>query len=379
MTGPLLRNVGRYDVTFDRGEGIWLYDTDGKRYMDMLAGIAVCALGHSHPALVDTLQRQAARLWHVSNLFYTKEIVEAGEALVDKLGPGRVFFCNSGTEANEAAIKLARKRAWRTGEPERVEIVAVEGSFHGRTMGSLAATVQPAKWEGFAPLPGGFTSVAFNDVDALDGAVGERTAAVIVEPVQGEGGVRPLTQEFMRAARALTAERGALLLCDEIQTGLGRTGTWWGYEPYEVAPDVVTLAKALGGGFPVGATWVAEAYADALQPSDHSTTQGGGPLACAVVKTMLDTIEKEGLVQNAADVGAWIRGQFDDVRGAGLLLAVELGRPIANQVVRAALDRGLIVNDVTPSAIRLAPPLTIAQDEAGQGVALLKAAIEDVG
>jgi predicted acetylornithine/succinylornithine family transaminase len=383
MSGTLALNAARYPITFARGEGAWLYDTEGKRYLDFLGGIAVCALGHGHAGLTSALMDQAPRLLHVSNLFYTLEISAAADALVARLGDGRVYFCNSGTEANEAAIKAARKHAWRSGQQERNEIVAIEGSFHGRTYGSLAATMQPAKWEGFGPMPQGFVSVPLNDVAALEAAVTERTAAILLEPIQGEGGIRPLTQEFAQTARRLCDERGALLICDEIQTGVARTGRWWGYEHLDIAPDVVTLAKALGGGFPVGATWLSARCDDALQPSDHATTQGGGPLACAAVLAVLEAVDREGLVDNAAKMGEWIGDQIADigteVRGRGLLIGLELGRDKAAAVVEAGLKHGIIVNAVTPSTVRLAPPLTIGPAEADEGVRLLRQAVEEAG
>jgi predicted acetylornithine/succinylornithine family transaminase len=362
----LLGNVKRYDVTFERGEGVWLIDTNGERYLDFLGGVAVCALGHAHPALTKALVEQTSRLLHVSNLFYTPEIVDAAAALTAKLGPGRVYFCNSGTEANEAAIKAVRKHAWRRGEKGRHEIVAMEKSFHGRTYGALAATMQPAKWEGFDPMPQGFVSVPMNDIDALDEVVSERTAAVLIESIQGEGGIRPMTPEFAQAVRRITSERGAALVADEIQTGIGRTGRWFGYEHLGISPDVVTLAKALGAGFPVGATWFSEAFADALQPGDHSTTQGGGPLACAAVLATLRTIEEDGLIANAAEMGKrlaeGLRPFGAEVRGAGLLLGLDLGEPRAGEVVRNALEQKLVVNDVTPSTVRFAPPLIVTAD-----------------
>jgi len=383
MTDSLAKNAARYPVTFARGEGVWLYDTDGKKYMDFLGGIAVCALGHAHPALTAALIDQSTKLLHVSNLFYTPEIVAAADALVDRLGgSGRVYFCNSGTEANEAAIKAARKFAWRNGDTERNEIVALEGSFHGRTYGSLAATIQPAKWEGFGPMPGGFVPVPLNDTGALQKAITAKTAGVIIEPIQGEGGIRPLTKEFAQMARRLCDVHGALLICDEIQTGIGRTGSWWGHDHLGFTPDIVTMAKALGGGFPVGATWLSAKCGDALQPSDHATTQGGGPLACAAVLATLEAIESEGLIANAAKLGDWIAGEFADlgaeVRGKGLLIGLDLGRDDAAKVVEAALGKGLIVNNVTASTVRLAPPLNITAQEAEQGIALLREAIKEV-
>lgn len=378
----LLGNVTRYPVSFERGEGSWLYDTDGKAYLDFLGGVAVCALGHNHPALTTAIQEQAAQLLHVSNLFYTPPIERAADALIDNLGPGRIYFCNSGTEANEAAIKAVRKQAWRAGERDRYEIVALDGSFHGRTLGALAATMQPAKQEGFGPLLEGFVSVPLNDVEALDAAVTDRTAAVFFEPIQGEAGIRPVTEEFAHAARRLTTDRGSALVCDDIQTGVGRTGRWWGYEHLGITPDVVTLAKGLGGGFPVGAMWTSPGYAGSLRPSDHSTTQGGGPLACAAVLAVLDTIEREGLLDNASKIGEWIAGEIaglgTEVRGKGLLLALELGEAVSADVVSKALELGLVVNNVTASAVRLAPPLNITPEDAEEGVRRLKEAVEEV-
>ncbi len=379
----LLGNVKRHEIVFERGEGVWLYDDAGRRYLDMLAGVAVNILGHAHPDLTRTLREQAERLLHVSNLFRTPQAERAGEAIVERLGPGMVYFANSGTEANEAAIKLVRKHAWRAGEPGRVEIVALEASFHGRTFGSLAATMQPKKWEGFQPLPGGFRGIPVGDLAALDAAVGSRTAAVFIEPIQGEGGIRPLDPGYARAVREVCTERGALLVCDEIQTGVARTGRWWGFEHLDIRPDVVTLAKGLSGGVPAGAMWVDDRYAQALQAGDHSTTVGGGPLAGAAICTVLDVVDRDGLVDHARELGARIRTELEglgtEVRGWGLLLAVDLGRPVAGAVVAAALARGLIVNDVTPSAIRVAPPLVITEQEAMDGIGLLRESIEAVG
>ncbi|MEX2393050.1 MAG: acetylornithine/succinylornithine family transaminase [Actinomycetota bacterium] len=378
----LLNNVGRYDVSFVRGEGLSLFDTDGVEYLDFLGGVAVCALGHSHPALTTAISTQAAKLLHVSNLFHTPQIDALASEQVSKLGPGKVYLANSGTEANEAAIKGARKHAWRKGETSRNEIIALDGSFHGRTYGALAATIQPKKWEGFDPMPAGFLSVPLNDVGAFDAAVNERTAAVMIEPIQGEGGIRPLTLSFAEAARRLTTERGALLICDEIQTGVGRTGRWWGYEHLGITPDIVTLAKGLGGGFPVGATWFSGATSTALQPGDHSTTQGGNPLACAAALAVLETIETDGLLANCVEMGKKLVERVAplgvEVRGEGLLLGLELGSPIANDVVKAALKQRLIVNDVTPTTIRLAPALIVTEDQIDDAVARLKTAIEAV-
>ena len=375
---PLLGNVTRYDVSFTHGEGVWLYDTNGDAYLDFLGGVAVSALGHAHPVLTDALRQQASKLLHVSNLFYTPQIIEATDALVAKLSSGHVYWCNSGTEANEAAIKAVRKHAWRNDDQERIGIVALEGSFHGRTLGSLAATMQPAKQQGYGPLLEGFIAVPVNDVAALEAAVSDETAAIFIEPIQGEGGIRPLTTEFAQAARRLATERRALLVSDEIQTGVGRTGRWWGYEHLGIEPDVVTLAKGLGGGFPVGAMWLREELGGALQPGDHSTTQGGGPLACAAALATLRTIEADGLVERADSVGKWIASEISslgEVRGAGLLIGLDLGEPRAGAVVKAALAERLIVNDVTPTTVRIAPPLVISDAEAEEGVKRLRTAL----
>jgi len=372
----------RHDVTFTHGEGVWLYDANGKAYLDFMAGIAVNLLGHAHPALVEAIAEQAGKVLHTTNLFWTEPVIAAAEAIVSHLPGGRVFFCNSGTEANEAAIKFVRKHAWRKGEAERREIVAVEGSFHGRTLGSLSLTIQPKKWEGFAPLPGDVVPVPFDDVAALEAAVSDKTAAVFIEPIQGESGIRPMSEDFVHAVRKLTSDRGALFVADEVQTGMGRTGSWWGFEHYGVTPDVVTLAKGLAGGVPMGALWAAEAYVNAFQPSDHATTQGGNPLACAACATVFATIEREGLVENAKVVGGELRGALEgfgyEVRGRGLLLAVELGREVSSAVVRAGLTHGLIVNDVNPTSVRFAPPLIAKPEDAQEAASRFHAAVKDV-
>lgn len=372
----------RHPVTFTHGEGAWLYDAEGKAYLDFMAGIAVNLLGHAHPALVDAITEQAGKVIHTTSLFWHEPAVAAAEAIVSHLPGGRVFFCNSGTEANEAAIKFVRKRAWRNGELDRREIVAVEGSFHGRTLGSLSLTIQPKKWEGFAPLPGDVVTVPFDDVDALDEAITDKTAAVFIEPIQGEIGIRPMSEAFLKAARELTSQRGALLVADEVQTGMGRTGSWWGLDHYGVRADVVTLAKGLAGGVPMGALWAAEEFAAAFQPSDHGTTQGGNPLACAACAAVFTTIEKEDLVNNARDTGTALTAALEAngyaVRGRGLLLAVELGQEISSKVVAAALHGGLIVNDVNPTSIRFAPPLIVTADEAREAAARFHTAVQAV-
>jgi predicted acetylornithine/succinylornithine family transaminase len=364
-------------VTFVRGEGTYLYDADGKRYLDFLSGLAVTSLGHSHPAVADAVAAQARTLLHVSNLYGTTVGPEVAASL-DRLiaaGAGRVFFCNSGAEANECAIKLARK--W--GGHGRYAVVSAYGSFHGRTLATLHATGQPQKHETFQPLPEGFRHVAWGDVDALAAALDPSVvAAVLLEPVQGEGGVNPATPEYFQAVRRLTAERGVLLMVDEVQTGLGRTGKWFGFQHFGVEPDVVTMAKALGNGVPIGACWARADVADAFQPGDHATTFGGQPLATAAARAVLRVMEEQDIPGRAERAGKRLADALvalpgiATVRGLGLLLAAELATPgTAKAVAADALEAGLVVNPVTDSALRLAPPLTVSDDEIDAAVAIV--------
>ncbi|MGH7685166.1 MAG: aspartate aminotransferase family protein, partial [Vulcanimicrobiaceae bacterium] len=299
----LLQNYTRANINFIRGEGVWLIDDGGERYLDLVAGIAVCALGHAHPAIVGAIAAQAATLVHCSNLYHHEPAGELATKLAELSGYERVFFCNSGTEANEAAIKLARKRAFRLGQKDRNVIVACRNSFHGRTMGALAATDNQKYHEGFEPLPGGFTFTPLNDVAALETAIDEHTAAFIVEPVQGESGVFPATLEFLQAARQITTQRGALLIFDEIQTGMGRTGKLFAYQRLGVRPDVVTLAKALANGLPIGAILVDSEAVTALQPGDHGTTFGGSPVPCAAALAHLNLRDRMDLDKHVNAMG----------------------------------------------------------------------------
>jgi len=334
-------------VAFVRGEGALLWDTEGKQYLDFLAGIAVMSVGHSHPKVVEAIREQAGTLTHVSNLFYTEPQAILAERLHDLLGWGKVFFSNSGAEANECALKLARRWARARGAADRSGVVVALGSFHGRTFTTLAATGQPHKHEPFAPLPAWFTYVSLNDEEALDQAVGDDTTAVMLEVVQGEGGVRLATPEYLQAARKFCEERSAALIFDEVQTGLGRTGKWFAFQHYDIAPDIVTLAKALGGGLPIGACIAREDVADAFKPGDHATTFGGGPVPCAAANAVLDVIESEGLVARAAEAGEKLIGRLSaategngavrEIRGLGLLIAIELGGDWAAEIVVKAL------------------------------------------
>jgi predicted acetylornithine/succinylornithine family transaminase len=362
-------------VQFVRGEGCRLWDRDGKEYLDFLAGLAVVGLGHAHPEIADAIATQARTLLHVSNLFGTVPGAEVAITL-DRLlgGGGQVFFSNSGAEANECAIKLARK--W--GGHGRHEVVSAYGSFHGRTLATLAATGQPAKWEPFQPLPEGFRHVAWNDLAALDAAVDASVAAVLLEPVQGEGGVNPATAAYFEGVRRLCDERGVLFVVDEVQTGLGRTGEWFGFQHFGVEPDVVTLAKALGNGMPIGACWARRDVAAVFEPGDHATTYGGQPLAAAAALAVLGVMERDHAPSLAEHAGTSLRRALTElrevveVRGLGLLLAAELAPGIDARAVAAdALDAGLVINAVTASALRFAPPLVVTEAEIDDAVALL--------
>ncbi len=369
-------------VTFVRGEGSYLWDTEGRRYLDFLSGLAVTSLGHAHPAVADAVCGAARTLLHTSNLFRTGPGEEVASTL-DRLlgGGGRVFFANSGAEANECAIKLARKWAGQG----RYVVVSAYGSFHGRTLATLHATGQPAKHEVFQPLPEGFRHVAWQDVDALAKSVTPEVAAVLLEPVQGEGGVWPAGGEYFAEVRRLCDERGLLFMVDEVQSGLGRTGRWWGFEHYGVRPDVVTIAKALGNGVPIGACWARGEVAEAFRPGDHATTFGGQPLAASAAKATLAVMEAEDVPARAEARGAYLRQKLAaipgvaGVRGLGLLLAVELRDGDAGAVAARCLEQGLVLNAVTATALRLEPPLLISEEELDEGVAILTKTLENSG
>ncbi|MDX3455119.1 acetylornithine transaminase [Streptomyces sp. ME02-8801-2C] len=364
--GALMNNYGTPRLPLVRGAGSTVWDADGKAYVDFVGGIAVNALGHAHPAIVEAVSTQIASLGHVSNLFVAEPPVALAEQLLRRFGrDGKVFFCNSGAEANEGAFKIGRL----TG---RKHMVSTEGGFHGRTMGALALTGQPGKREPFVPLPGDVTYVPYGDAQALAAAVTDETALVIIEPVQGENGVVVPPAGYLKAARAITAATGALLVLDEVQTGIGRTGNWFEYQAHDgVLPDVVTLAKGLGGGLPLGATVAFGRAADLLQPGQHGTTFGGNPVACAAGLAVLDTIENEGLLENVKRQSERLRDGIegaghpliDYVRGAGLLLGIVLNEPLAPQVQQAAQDAGFLVNAPAPDVVRLMPPLNIGDAE----------------
>ncbi len=376
----LMDNYGTPRVPLVRGQGCRVWDADGKVYLDFVGGIAVNALGHAHPAVVAAVSRQIARLGHVSNLFIAEPPVALAERLLRLFGrPGRVFFCNSGAEAVEAAFKIGR----RTG---RTHNVATVGGFHGRTMGALALTGQPPKQEPFRPLPADVTHVPYGDADALRAAVTERTAAVFIEPIQGENGVVVPPEGYLAQAREITRAAGALLVLDEIQTGVGRTGHWFAHQAQGVEPDVVTLAKGLGGGLPIGATVAFGPTAELLTPGQHGTTFGGNPVVCAAALAVLDTIESDGLLDRTKRLGERLRDGIEaighplveQVRGAGLLIGIVLTEPLAPQAQQAAQDAGLLVNAAVPGTVRLAPPLVLGDDEVETFLRALPDVLDDV-
>jgi predicted acetylornithine/succinylornithine family transaminase len=369
-------------VEFVRGRGTELWDRDGRRYLDFLCGLAVTSLGHAHPEVADAVATQASTLLHVSNLFGNEHNWQLATALDRLLGGhgGQVFFCNSGAEANECAIKLARK--W--GGRGKHVVVSAYGSFHGRTLATLHATGQPNKHEPFQPLPDGFRHVQWNDLADLERVLDSSVAAVLLEPVQGEGGVHPADTAYFQGVRRLCDERQILFMVDEVQTGLGRTGRWFGHQHFGVLPDVVTMAKALGNGMPIGACWARREVAAAFEPGDHGTTYGGQPLAAAAARKVIEIMERDDLPARAQVQGqrlAAALGQIEgvgQVRGLGLLVAAELEPGLdARTVTAMALSRGLVVNAVTPTAVRLAPPLTVSDAEIDEAVAILSGVLAE--
>ena len=380
---PFMPVFGAPQVMFERGLGTQLWDVNGKRYLDFLCGIAVTSLGHSNPVVAAAISHQANTLLHVSN-FFANPVATQTALMVDKLlsnasgedaGYGQVFFCNSGAEANEAGIKLARKFGGRG----KHVVVSALGSFHGRTLAALAATGQPEKHEPFAPMPEGFRHVVFNDIASLEAALDDSVAAVLLETIQGEGGVVPASVEYLQAARKMCTNRGILLMIDEVQTGFARTGKWFGFEHAEIKPDVVMLAKAMGNGMPIGALWASQKIASVFKPGDHGSTYSGTALATAAARAtmqlMIDMNAPEVVMQKGTDLTAkllTIDGVVN-VRGRGLLLAAELSPELdAKKVAVQLLDKGLVVNGVTSHALRLAPPFTVSSEEIDEAITIMK-------
>jgi predicted acetylornithine/succinylornithine family transaminase len=379
-------NYGPRPVVMDRGEGVYLYDLDGNAYLDFVAGIAVCALGYGHPGLTAALQQQVGKLLHASNMFISEPQAQLQQRLVDRSFADRVYLCNSGTEANEAAFKLARRFQKKVrGQATQTRIIAALKSFHGRTYGSLAATGQPKYWDGFEPMPADFAHVPFNDIDALRAAVDEHTAAVILEPVQGEGGIFPATTDYLVAAREACDRVGAVLIFDEVQCGVGRTGTLWAHEHAGVTPDIMTLAKGIGGGVPLGAMLSTEAVAQGFTKGSHASTYGGNPLAACAGVAVLDAVDNAEFLASVRARGerlmAGLRALqathpiIRDVRGVGLLIGAEVNAEQVELIVAAARAQGLIVNSTGGNTLRFAPPLLVTDAHVDDALARLERAL----
>jgi acetylornithine aminotransferase len=378
----------RFPVVFAKGSGCTLFDDSGKLYTDFLAGIAVCGLGHAHPEIAKAVAEQAATLIHTSNLYYTIPQTELAAWLTDHSFADRVFFANSGAEANEAAIKLARKFFKDKGKPERYRIIAMEKSFHGRTMATLSATGQEKIKKGFSPILEGFDFVPFNDMDALKAAIGPGTAAILMEPIQGEGGIRVPDTDYLPAVRKLCDDAGILLIFDEIQTGMGRTGELFAHTHFQTTPDIMTLAKALGNGLPIGAMLATETAAAAFGPGAHASTFGGTPLVTAAALAVVRILEKEDIVNKCKESGDYFKGQLDalkachdmilDVRGMGLLLGLRL-KTAAAPIVQSCLEKGFLINGVQEKILRFAPPLIISRAEIDALVKCLDEVFTQVG
>lgn len=376
----LFPNYGRWPISIVKGEGNYLWDDQGKRYLDMVSGIAVTSLGNVPPKVKQKLQEQLDTLWHCSNLFN----IPVQEALADKLVSltcgDRAFFCNSGAEANEAAIKLARRYAQRILNEDRYEVITFTQSFHGRTLATLTATGQDKVKDGFAPLPEGFKTVPYNDAKALREAITDKTIAIMLEMVQGEGGVNPADPAFVEEIKALCAEHNLLIITDEVQTGIGRTGKWFAYQHYDVEPDIITMAKGLGSGFPIGAIVGKEKLADAFSPGTHGTTFGGNPLAATAGLATLETIEEDGYIEKVNEMGDYLRAQLEglkashpniiDVRGKGLLVGLEMDGPVGD-IVAALREEGILLLMAGPNVIRILPPFTITTEEIDEAVQAL--------
>ncbi len=384
----VMKTYGRIPLAPVKGKGAKVWDTDGKEYLDFVAGIAVNSLGHCHPALVSAVKNQVEELIHCSNLYHIGQQARMAEILVENSCLDKVFFCNSGAEANEAAIKLARKYGKKHGGPEKYEIITALNSFHGRTLATITATGQPKYQKGLEPLPEGFKYVPFDDFAALEEAVGPHSCAVLLEPVQGEGGVHPASPEYLRKVRQLCTNKGLLLIYDEVQCGLGRTGKFFAYQHYDAEPDVMCLAKALAGGIPMGAMLAREEVAKAFQPGDHASTFGGNPLAAAAGVATLNVILDEGLVENAAKIGGYFKEKLaslkdkhdiiKEVRGLGLMLGMQLSVPGA-PVVENCREMGLLINCIGADTLRFVPPLIITESDVDRAVDILDKALAVAG
>lgn len=381
----LMNTYARLPVALVRGKGSWAWDADGKKYLDFFSGLAVNNLGHAHPKVLKALQVQAKELWHVSNLFYTQPGAELAEALVKNSFGDRIFFCNSGAEANEGAVKLARKWAKKKYGDHKFEVITMRNSFHGRTLAMITATGQEKYRKGFEPLMPGFRYANFGDIDSVKSEVTDATCAVLIEPIQGEGGVRMAAQEYFKALRSFCDEKGILLIFDEVQVGMGRTGRLFAHQHYGIEPDVMTLAKALASGLPIGALIAKESVAQAFEPGDHAATFGGNPLVAATAKATLEIMLAEGFLEEAAKKGAYFLAQLKklqkrlplikEVRGLGLIIALDLDRP-AKPFVLKCIEKGLLINAVQENTLRILPPLTAKRGEIKEALRILGEVLE---
>lgn len=371
----------RYPVVLERGEGVWVYDVEGKRYLDLIGGIGVNALGHAHPRMVKVIQEQCAKLIHISNLFYGEYQGELADKICSLSGMDRAFFTNSGTEAIEGTLKIARAAGQRKSGPAKCKLVALEGSYHGRSYGALSVTGQEKHRKGFEPLLPDVTFVPFNDVIALRAAVDQNTCALILEPILGEGGIRSISPDFMRAARDLTEAHDAVLIFDEIQCGLGRTGNLFAYQQLGIKPDALAIAKPIAGGLPMGAFLVKESLADVISPGKHGTTFGGGPLACRAALEYFSILEDERLLENVKRVGGYLRKQFENLarefsivkepRGVGMIQALELSIP-ARPIVETAIQEGLLINSTQDTVLRVLPPFILQEQHVDEAISILR-------
>jgi predicted acetylornithine/succinylornithine family transaminase len=380
----VMNTYGRFPIALVKGQGSYVWDADGKQYLDFLGGIAVCVLGHSDEGLQAVLREQAANLWHVSNLYWIKPQVELAEKLVKISGLGKAFFCNSGAEANEAAIKLTRKYFYRKQEAAKNEIIVFNESFHGRTLATVTATGQRKYQEGFAPLPLGFVYADYNDLSSVVKLITANTAAIMLEPVQGEGGIHPADRKFLLELRRICNREGILLIFDEVQCGIGRTGTFFAYQSYGVNPDIVTLAKGLGGGFPIGAMLATDEAATGFAPGDHASTFGGNPLGTAVANILVETVSAPQFMENTKKLGEYLQESLNkivdnriiEIRGLGLMLGMEFNTDI-KELVQICMQKGLLLIGAGPRVVRFVPPLNINQKEINQGAAIFKEALQE--
>ncbi|MBO8158086.1 aspartate aminotransferase family protein [Thermosyntropha sp.] len=379
----IMSTYARFPIALVKGKDSYVWDADGKQYLDFVAGIATCVLGHSPDALIQALKEQAANLWHVSNLYWIEPQVRLAEKLTCLSGLDKVFFCNSGAEANEAAIKLTRKYFYRQNEPEKNEIIVFKNSFHGRTMGALTATGQYKYHEGFAPLLEGIVYAEYNDIMSVQNLVNDRTAAVMIEPVQGEGGIRPADFNFLQSLRKLCDQEGILLVFDEVQTGVGRTGKFFAFENYGIKPDIVTLAKGLGGGFPIGAVIASNKAAFGFAPGDHASTFGGNPLACAVADKVVEIVGEPAFLEEVENKGRLLMEEIEkladprirEIRGRGLLIGVEFDREVKG-LIEICLEKGLLLVGAGGKVVRFVPPLTVNEIEIRQAAGIFKEALK---